>query len=321
MSPIITERRVIGDYFERLKQNTQSALVESICTPVMTSDQDSEEYAWIGMVPSMVEQRGEKQFGQLRDIAWAVKNVKYQNGLLIPEKHLLYDKTGQVQIRVNEFADATTKHWWILIAALIIAGESSVCYDGQYFFDTDHSEGSSGSQSNDIISTAATPASPTATEMIDAILKGVETMIGFKDDRGEFVNEDLNEFIILTGKSFVKSGLKALSQSQIANGSSGESNILIEQDSFRFRVVASPRISWTDKFALITPQGTQKPFIRQQRVPSQNGTGFNSDGIRLRTWWTDSEYCRDHDEVKVSVETERAAAYGDWKKACLVTLT
>ena len=38
----------------------------------------------------------------------------------------------------------------MLINAALLAGESTVCFDGQYFFDTDHSEGDSGSQSNDI---------------------------------------------------------------------------------------------------------------------------------------------------------------------------
>ena len=31
-----------------------------------------------------------------------------------------------------------------------INGEATVCYDGQYFFDTDHVEGDSGTQSNDL---------------------------------------------------------------------------------------------------------------------------------------------------------------------------
>lgn len=319
-SPIITERSVVGMFFERLQQNAQNALIESICTPVIESDQDSEDYAWLGMVPQMTQMSGEKKYSQLHDQAWVVRNVDYQAGIAIPKKHILYDKTSQVMIRVNELADKTTSHWWSLVAPLLVAGEAAPCYDGQYFFDTDHSEGKSGSQSNDITHDVTTTTDPTATEMIDAILEGVESILGFKDDQGEYVNEGMTEFVVVTGKSFIRNGLKALSQSQIANGNASESNILLEQDSFRFRVVASPRLSWTDRFAVINTQGTQKPFIRQQRVPSNPAPGYNMDGLLLETLWLDSEHCKKNNECLVSVETERAAAYGDWKKACLVTL-
>ena len=316
-SPIITERSVVGMFFERLQQNTASGFVDAIATVPFESDQDSEDYGWLGMVPQMSQKAGEKKFSQLRDVDWTVRNVEYQAGIALPKKHILYDKTTQVQTRVNELADRTNAHWLSLIAPLIIAGESAVCYDGQYFFDTDHSEGISGSQSNDITHDVTTTTNPTATEMIDAILEGVESIIGFKDDRGEPVNEGMSEFVILTGTGLLKSGLKALSQTNVSNG---ESNILIEQGSFKFRVVASPRITWTDRFALFCTQGTQKPIIRQQRVPNNPAPGYNMDGLLLEMLWTDSEHCKKHDECLVSVETERAAAYGDWKKACLVTL-
>lgn len=318
-SPIITERSVIGTFYERLQQNTASSIVDAISTVPIQSDQDSETYAWLGMVPSMSEKRGEKKFTQLRDVSWTVKNVEYQGGITIPKKHILYDKTDQVRVRVNELADRTTLHWWSLVAPLIVNAESTVCYDGQYFFDTDHSEGESGSQSNDISVNVNTTTDPTPAEMIDAVLAGVEVMMGFKDDKGEYVNENMTEFLILCGTGLMKNGLQALSQSKIGGG---DTNILIEQDSFRFRVQASPRLSgWADKFALFALQGNQRPIIRQQRRPNNAAPGYNVEGMLLETLWLDSEHCKKNDECLVSVETERAVAYGDWKKACLVTLT
>jgi hypothetical protein len=318
-SKIITERQVLGMFYERLMQDDGLSWINSISTPVIDSDQDSEKYAWLGMVPQLSEKRGEKKFSQLRDTEWTVDNVEYQGGISFPEKHILYDKTGQVQVRVNELSARTVAHWVSIIAPLIINGESTACYDGQYFFDTDHSEGDSGSQSNDISATASSATAPTATEMIDAILKGVQTMLGFKDDKGEYVNENMTEFLVLVGTPFLSPGLQALSQTRVSNGST---NILIEQDSFRFRVQASPRFSsWTTKFALFATQGDQKPVIRQQRIPNNAGGGFNAAGIRTQTLWLESEHCKKHSECLLSVETERAAAYGDWKKSCLVTFS
>jgi len=322
---MITERSVVGTFFERLQQNAASSVVDAISTIPFESDQDSENYAWMGMVPQMSEKRGENKFTQLRATDWAVKNVEYQGGIAIPKKHILYDKTTQVMTRVNELADRTTAHWWTLVAPLIVNGESVDCYDGQYFFDTDHVEGKSGTQSNKINAdistypvTHGTVAAPSAGEMIHAIMAGVQQMLELKDDQGEFVNEDLTEFLVLVPAKLLTASLSAMKAQSIDGGNS---NLLIEQDSFRFRVQASPRLStWTDKFALFSTQGTQKPIIRQQRIPNNAAPGYDSDGLLMETLWQESEYCKLNGECLASVETERAAAYGDWKKSCLVTL-
>jgi hypothetical protein len=325
-SPVITERSVIGMFFERLEQNPGSGYLDAIATAPMTSDQDSEAYAWLGMVPKMTEKRGEKQFAQLRDVEWEVKNVEYQGGIALPKKHILYDKTDQVQLRVDELADRTNAHWAGLVTGLILGGASGLCYDGQYFFDTDHAEGESGTQDNDIsVDISALPTSahgsvsyPSAGEAVLSIMKGVEQIIGFKDDQGEFVNENATEFLVMAGVG-LGTPLMAALRARAIDG--GDSNILIEQDSYRIRLQVTPRLNgWTDKFAVFNTQGTQKPFIRQQRKPNNGGGGYDVNGLLLETLWLDSEHCKKHDECLVSVETERAAAYGDWKKACLVTL-
>lgn len=83
--PIITERIVIGMFYERLQQNTASSFIDAIATTPFDSDQDSENYAWLGMVPQMTAKRGEKKFSQLRTTEWEVKNVEYQGGIALPK--------------------------------------------------------------------------------------------------------------------------------------------------------------------------------------------------------------------------------------------
>jgi len=131
---MITERAVLGMFYERLMQDTAASWIDAICTPIIDSDQDSEEYAWLGMVPQLTEKKGEKKFSQLRETDWIVDNVEYQGGIVLPKKHILYDKTGQVRVRVNEMADRARAQWYSLIAPLIVNGPAALCYDGQYFF-------------------------------------------------------------------------------------------------------------------------------------------------------------------------------------------
>lgn len=324
--PILTQRAVLGMFYERLQQSTGAAWIDAIATPPIRSDQDSETYAWLGMVPQMTVFKGEKRYTQLRTTKWAIENVPYQGGIAIPKNHVLYDKTDQVRMRVNDLADRAQAHWAGLMAPLLVAGESTACYDGEFFFDTDHSEGASGVQSNDIsvdisalpVSVHGTTTAPSAGEMMLAIMKGVEQMLGFKDDQGEFVNEGLTEFLVMTGHTLTTQAVSALRARSIDGG---DTNILVEQDSFRLRVQSTPRLaSWTDKFALFALQGNQRPFIRQQRLPNNDGGGYDVNGLEMQMLWTDSEHYVKHDECLVSVATERAAGYGDWKKACLVTL-
>lgn len=324
---MITERAIRGMFYERLQQNTGSSWVDSICTPVINSDQDSEEYNWLGMVPQMSQKLGQKKYSQLREVDWTVNNVEYQGGIVVPKKHILYDKTGQVRTRVNELADRSRSHWIGLIASLIVAGESTACFDGQYFFDTDHVEGDSGSQSNDInadisaytTSVHGTTTDPSPAEMTHAIMDAVEQILGFKDDKGEYVNEDMKDFLVAVPLSLMKKAFAAFGATYIDGG---DNNIIVSQDSFSFEVVASPRLSsWTTKFGVFCKEGNQAPFIRQQRIPNQEAAGYDVGGMLMQTIWTDSEHYKKHDEGLISIETERAAAYGDWKKACLVTLT
>lgn len=326
-APIITERQVIGMFFERLMQSTGANWIDQIATVPFESDQDTETYPWLGMVPQLTQKYGEKQFSQLRTTKWEVDNAEYQGGIRIPKKHVLYDKTSQVRVRTDELAERTMAHWASLVAPLIINGESTAGYDGQYFFDTDHSEGDSGTQDNDIsadistypVSNHGSTTAPSAGEMIFAIMAGVEQILQFKDDRGEYVNENMTDFLVLAPTSLLTEALSALRSSSVDGGTS---NLLIEQDTFNFRVMTSPRLSsWTNKFAIFSTQGAQKPILRQQRIPNNASPNFTANGMDIETLWLDSEYCKLNDEVLMSVQTERAAAYGDWKKACLVTLT
>lgn len=323
---MITERAVLGMFYERLMQDTAASWIDLICTPIINSDQDSEEYAWLGMVPQLNEKKGEKKFAQLRETPWTVNNVEYQGGIVLPKKHIIGDKTGQVQIRVNEMAARAQAHWFSLVVPLIVTGASGLCYDGQYFFDSDHVEGDSGVQSNSIsvdISTLPTSVhgtitAPSTGEMIHTIMKGVEQILQFRDDKGEYCNEEMTEFLVLVPTTLL---IEAAAAFRAVTVDGGDTNILLQQDSFNFRIQASPRLStWSSSVALFATQGNQKPIIRQQWAPTNAAPGYNADGMLLQTLWLDSEHCKLNDECLVSLETERAAAYGDWKKACLLTM-
>ena len=135
---------------------------------LFTSDQASETYAWLGQSPAMREWIGGREAKGFRENGITIANKKYEATLEIPLDWMRRDKTGQIQVRIDEMAQRANAHWAKLLTALIEAGEAATlgtCYDGQYFFDTDHSEGDSGTQSNDISVDITTTTAPTAAEM------------------------------------------------------------------------------------------------------------------------------------------------------------
>jgi phage major head subunit gpT-like protein len=120
-----------------------------------------------------------------------IVNKHYEATIEVQKKDARRDKTGQINARISEFADRAQTHWSSLLSTLLLNGAATVCYDGQYFFDTDHSEGSSGTQSNKItVDISTLPAqvhgsvtAPSIEEMQQTILAGITQILGSRTIR------------------------------------------------------------------------------------------------------------------------------------------
>jgi phage major head subunit gpT-like protein len=145
----LSSRAVMGMYFARLEQDPLMGWLDGISN-LFGSDQASETYAFLGQSPTMREWIGQRQAKGFVSNALVILNKHYESTIEIQKKDARRDKTGQLTARMNEWTDRSQTHWASLISTLLLNGATTVCYDGQYFFDTDHSEGSSGSQSNSV---------------------------------------------------------------------------------------------------------------------------------------------------------------------------
>ncbi len=200
----LSSRAIIGEYFARLEQLLGMGWITAISN-YFTSDQDSETYPWLGQSPVMREWIGGRNAKGFRENGITIKNKHFEATMEVMVKEMRRDKTDQVMARTRELADRTNSHWAKLLSTLIINAESSVCYDGQFFFDVDHSEGDSGVQSNDIKVTLATlpvtnhgsVTAPSVGEMREVIMQLVQQIYGFKDDQGEPLNETAREFLVM----------------------------------------------------------------------------------------------------------------------------
>lgn len=304
----LSSRAVIGMFYEALQQASGASWVDAVSN-YFESDQASEEYPWLGQVPTLREWIGGRHAKGLNTFGLTIENLHFEATLEILLKHLRRDKTGQIMVRIGELADRSQTHWARLLSTLILGGESQVCYDGQYFFDTDHAEGDSGAQSNKITTDiSALPASvhgaataPSPEEMQQAIIRSVTTMGAFRDDQGEPMNETARQFLVMVPFSLLPAAQTALTMPR----QTGVSEVVLPDD-VQVRVASNVRLTWTDKFLTLRTDGRVKPFIRQEE-----------EGVQIKAKAEGSEFEFDNDAHQYGIDTWRNAGYGRWQYACL----
>ena len=309
----LSSRAVIGMYYEALAAQNGIGWIDQVSN-YFGSDQASETYPWLGMPPSLREWLGGRQAKGFSTNSVEIKNKHFEATLEIALKDLRRDKTGQIRARLAEFALRGQSHFASLLSTLIVNGPSTVCYDGQYFFDTDHSEGSSGTLDNDIttdisalpVSVHGTVTAPSKEEMLQAITASISQFFTFKDDQGEPINEDAKSFLVMVPVGLAPAARSALSSlNDISAG-------MFTLDGYNVGLVVNPRLtagSWTDEFVTFRTDGSIKPLIRQEET---------TPAIKMKD--ETSEFAFDNDAIQIGIDTWRNVGYGRWQGAVLNTL-
>lgn len=311
----ITSRACIGEYKRALSVMSPPAWVSAIAN-MFESNQSSEEYPWLTAAPVMREWLGGRNAKGFLENSIEVKNRQFESTIEIAKKDMRRDKFGMIQARIQEQVRRALAHPGSLLSTLILNGASTACYDGQYFFDTDHSEGDSGTQSNDLsidisalsVATAGTTTAPAVAEMQLCIAQAISAIVGFVDDKGEPMNEDASSFLVMVPPSLMQAAMTAVSTPvQVAETQTALS--ALKQD-FTISAVVNPRLSdWTANFAVFRTDSYIKPFIFQRETAIN--VGAKAEG---------SEFEFDTGKHQYGVDYWGNVAYGLWQQACLVTM-
>jgi phage major head subunit gpT-like protein len=298
-------RAIIGKLYEELSV-VPAGWVDDVSMP-FDSNQESETYAWLGMAPAMREWVAGRNAKGLKENGITIKNKTFEATLEVLVDEIRRDKTGQVYLRISELARRTNSHWASLLTALIVAAEAALCYDGHYFFDTDHSEGDSGTQDNDLTGAAATDTQPTAAEAETALLKCVAAILGFKDDQGEPMNEDAQLFRVVVPAVYLPPFSSVIYNPFIA---AGQSNLVKNIEGFKFTLAVNPRLTSGAKFYVFRSDAKTKAFIRQEE-----------EGVTIAAVAEGSELEFKENKHHYGVKAIRNVGYGYWQHACLYTFT
>lgn len=104
----------------------------------ITSDGKSNTYAWLSAFPAFREWVGARLHKTLKETAYNVPNRKFEATIDVKVEDIEDDNVGQYGTIAESHGQAATDLLNDLVFQALAAGFSSICYDGQYFFDTDH---------------------------------------------------------------------------------------------------------------------------------------------------------------------------------------
>jgi phage major head subunit gpT-like protein len=310
----LSSRAIIGRFFETYNGFVEQSWFNDIAM-TFESDQEGETYKWLGQTPKMSEWAGSRLIDGLRENGITITNKHWSNGIGIPISWVRRDKTGQIMMKIEDLAESAFDHRFELLMETINGAETLVCYDGQYFFDTDHSEGDSGTQSNDLtVDISAVPAdvhgtttAPSPEEVKAMIFRSVSAIKGFKDDRGRPMNRSARKFTVLVPQTYEEAAMEALYNPLIGGGNT---NIIANNRKYQFELHVEPGLDWTEKLAVFRSDGRAKPFIFQQETDVQ---------LKAKAEGSEEEF--DNDRWTFGTDYWGNTGPGFWQHACMATAT
>lgn len=105
---------------------------------LVKSNGKSNTYEWLSQFPAFREWVGSRLHKVFKETAYTVVNRKFESTVDVQRTDIEDDNIGQYGTLAESAGQSATDLKNDLIFQAISAGFASVCYDGQYFFDTDH---------------------------------------------------------------------------------------------------------------------------------------------------------------------------------------
>jgi phage major head subunit gpT-like protein len=100
-------------------------------------------YPWLGDIPTMREWIGDRVIKDLSAFDYTIKNKSFESSFGVDRDDIEDDTVGLYTPKIQGLAQAGKEHPDILVFDLMKKGFETPCFDGQYFFDTDHPWGDS----------------------------------------------------------------------------------------------------------------------------------------------------------------------------------
>ena len=105
---------------------------------LVKSNGKSNTYEWLSQFPTFREWIGSRLHKKFKETAYTVVNRKFEATVDVERTDIEDDNVGHYGTLAEGAGQSSTDLKNDMVFQAIAAGFSSTCYDGQYFFDTDH---------------------------------------------------------------------------------------------------------------------------------------------------------------------------------------
>ncbi len=218
----------------------------------MMSSHEQETYAWPDLLPNLREWVGARVFNNAVAQAQVLVNKKYEGSMELDRTRFEDDSLGLFNAQAEMLGQAAAQWPDILMAACVEAGHSTLTFDGQYFFDTDHpidttGEVTASTQSNLYTGTAL------SANNVQAVWAG---MANLKGRNNKPMN--VNGRILMVPPALRKTALD-IANAELVNG--GDTNTLAGT----VEVLVNPYLTSATTWYMLDTSKPIKPFIWQLR--------------------------------------------------------
>lgn len=276
---------------------------------------DTVEYAFASATPQMRRWVGGRNAKRLFAQSVSLKSEPFEATVVDFVKNWVYDKTGMLRKRVENFIGRSYTHWDKLATEVLLLGESTYTYDGAYFFSASHSTGDSGTIKNLLTSSEISALNVSSTSAVTT-LEAADIIFGllayfqtFKDDVGEPIHEDLSSMMVMVPSVHYGAFASAASAKTVTNGTITRDNPLAVMPDLNIVVKANTRLTDATKIYAFALNG-DPAFILQQQGP-----------VKMSSKAEGSDFEHDTDQWEFGMQASRTVGLFCWQAAIKATLS
>lgn len=143
MRGVVITQALIQAVFTGFKASFQkgfgnhTAQWQRIATLVPSATRE-EKYGWLGRLASMREWIGDRVFNSLTTSDYAIKNRKFEGSYELERDDVSDDQVGIMAPFLEDLGQTGAELPDRLVFEALRLGRTTLCFDGQNFFDTDH---------------------------------------------------------------------------------------------------------------------------------------------------------------------------------------
>jgi phage major head subunit gpT-like protein len=285
-------------YAKRTEKALWKMVADELPTTLKTQD-----YAFMGYGAVMQQFVDRSQEQEATEKSYTLSDLVYDAMIKIKRTTLEDEQYGLLNKRAQGLAGEAARHWNQLVFQGLALGATTNCYDAQYFIDTDHSEGASGTQSN----------KGTSALSVTSLAAAELAMLGFLNDKG--LPMEIQPDTLVVGPKLKKIATEILGSKtvviNVGDGTAGSgATAATDYDNYfqgSYRLIVSPYLigTYDDYWFLLDTSREIKPVIIQSRsdVPMSIESDLGDDTAAMK------------EEYKFRVRERKVQGYGLWQTA------